>query len=76
MNEHLPAPKIMIIRQSNAKFNFLSICAVKKPDSSKNRFTSKIMKISSKNQFSGFQKNLARHFSRDSAVSEFGGRLF
>ena len=44
MNEHLPAPKNLPIRQINAKFNFLSICAVKNdPGSSENRFISKLL---------------------------------
>ena len=44
MNEHLPAPKNLGIRQINAKFNFLLIFAVKNdPGSLENRFMSKLL---------------------------------
>ena len=59
MNEHLPAPKNLPIRQINAKFNFLSICAVKNdPGSSENRFISKLLFSCVFLNFSGSENHL------------------
>ena len=63
MNEHLPAPKNLPIRQINAKFNFLSICAVKNdPGSLENRFMSNFLENIAQQINFFFSKNLARQF--------------